>query len=179
MSTLAVFLAFGGTAAALVAGEVKSKHIDENAVKSKHIARGAATGADVRESSLRGIGAGVVGGSWDDTGGAGLGGHALSATGSTPPITNMLAPTKIKLVNFRVKLLYKQTQGIRSFHVQSRVFGSDDLSRALCTIRPGESSCTSRRPLTLPAGTRFGFWVSYSDTAPDSPAYYGWRAVTP
>jgi hypothetical protein len=184
-ATLALVVALGGSGYAVVAGSVRSDDIHKNAVKSKHIAPNEATGSDVNEKSLKGIGSGVLGGEWDTITSPIAnqdGGNALEAMGvsddTNPP--HVLTPTKIKIVDLYVKLLDEQTQGTRTFHVQADGLGIDGVGKALCTIEAGKSSCRSNKTETIPAGKRFRFWVNYNDNAgPDTVAYFGYRIVTP
>jgi hypothetical protein len=50
---LALFVAMGGSAYAIGRGEVKTRHLADNAVKEKKIAKGAVTARKVRRGSIR------------------------------------------------------------------------------------------------------------------------------
>ena len=183
-ATLALLLATGGSAYALVSGSVESRHIADNAVRSRHIAPNEATGADVDEGSLKGIGAGVLGGDWTlPQGFAGqINGVGLSplyfddGTGHGPSI---LAPTDLVITDFRVKIFDPQPQGTRTFHVSGDGFGINGTSRKLCEINTGENGCRSDERIEIEAGRRFRFWVWYENLSGPADASFGYRIVTP
>ena len=182
-ATLALLLAMGGSAYALVSGSVESRHIADNAVKSRHIAPTEATGTDVDEGSLRGIGLGVLGGQWTLPQGFGgqINGSGLSALDSgnaDSDETMILAPTDLAIVDFYVKLVDPQPQGTRAFHVQGDGFGTDETSRKLCEIGPGERSCRSDERIEIEAGKRFRFFMWYENLSGASNASFGYRIVT-
>ncbi len=168
----------------VASGTVGSRDIRDDAVKSRHIAPNAATGDDVQEGSLNGIGSGVLGGTWTNvtTPFAGQdGGNALSALGYQDEISKfapILAPTDLKIVDFRVRLANEQVQGTREFRIGG--LGFEGVGPVLCKIEAGQQGCNSTKAINIKAGKRFYFYVNYlDDAAPATTAYFGYRAVTP
>jgi hypothetical protein len=131
MATAAVFIALGGAAYAL----------ERNAVKSKHIAPNAATGADIKESTLAALGAGILGGELpnlnslpDSVGFSPIVGPNLALPTASQNNT-FLSPRKFVATRLRVKLQDEFTAGSRTFTFSRNLTQPNaELTALTCTI---------------------------------------------
>ncbi|HSI79281.1 MAG TPA: hypothetical protein VK919_01395 [Solirubrobacterales bacterium] len=131
------------------------------------------TGRHVREASLRGVGLGVLGGTWDSLGPS-SGSAALSplGTGTGTDALAVLAPTTFKLVRFRARSNAVQATWTRTFRVRVAL-GSDVAATDLCTIGAGQSSCASNTRVAVPAGARLDLVVASASATPSTRATFG------
>ena len=92
---------------------------------------------------------------------------------------SVLAPRDLKIVDFRVRLVNEQTQGTREFRIAGDGLGFEGIGPLLCKIEAGQQGCKSKKTINIKAGKRFRFFVYYlGDAAPQTTAYFGYRAVT-
>ena len=137
--------------------------------------KGPAKGRFAAKFLPRGVGLGLLGGSWSSVS-SGNGGLALSpiADGIGASANTIVAPVDFKVRRFTVRLITQQTSGTRTFNLQ--LIGQASIP--LCTISAGGTSCTSNKVVTVPAGSRFNMSVSVTNAQPSTTATYGWLATT-
>lgn len=169
MATIAVFVALGGGAYA----------ISRNSVESKHIAPNAAKGSDVKESSLRGIGAGLIGGQMDPLQGGNAGFTTHNPfTGEFANFTDgVVVPNRLRVTDLSVHLENPVINAGGGDEFRVTVNGSP--TAVVCSIPAGSARCTSRKSAVVPRGAAFGLEHNWFSTAEDTNmAMFVLRALT-
>ena len=168
VATGSLFVALGGVAWAL----------ESNGVRSQHIAPDAARGADVKESTLSGIGTGVIGG--EATLGVGTGSQFVSPIGPTEEpaqdANTLLAPRELIATGFRVELEGGNLSGGERRFVFLRN-GEETVLR--CSVSGIKTGCRSNRRLRFEKGDVIGMVEHHTVVVGGSHAAFGWIAQTP
>ena len=197
---LALFVALGAAPAWAVTigasdiqrNAVRSRHIKAmnvrrtdlaiGAVNSRRVANGSLRGADIDETTLSRIGAGVLGGQWRNlSSGGGTYARPPGGTSLGPDAIRWLSPVPVVLTRLRVNLTAPPGAGdLRIFSILGDDPGGDSIGLLTCTVSGAtDRTCDSGgQTLKVPAG---GFYRG-AEGASGSPAAayatFGYRVLT-
>jgi hypothetical protein len=172
-----------GNHANVIAGSLTTSDLADATVTGPKVEDNSLTGSKINESSLSGVGTGFLGGEWIGlVSSAGSVGRSPVGRSNGPQNTQWLAPTDMKILDFRAKITSPPGAG------NSRVLGlvAEDTSGHFlgslhCTVSgASDTTCHTSGSMTVPAGALLGGSDGATGSITSSAsAWFGYRVVTP
>jgi hypothetical protein len=166
---VALFFALGGTA---VAAGITGKQIRNNSV----------TGADVKESSLVGVGSGAVmariNSAYDQFLFGAPAGLTAAPAGGPSPVQMVTPAIGLQLRDLQVRLTTPPGAGNERVAAVGVVNSDGSIAPLQCLMTGAQTSCTAPGPLALPAGSLLVAITNGSAGTATSDVLIGYR-VTP
>jgi hypothetical protein len=164
-------------------GAVSSGKLGTDAVTGPKVKGDSLTGSDINESTLGGIGTGILGGQWDNLVHT-AGSVQRSPVGHTtgPSSVRWLAPVEMVITDLRVKITVPPGAGnARGFGIVGEDAQNNNIGSLDCDISGATATtCHSSGKLTIPAGGLFDGEEGASGNINSSGlAWFGYRVLTP